>query len=70
MSAQPLTFVYDTVNNVALDVYLPSETYATPRPAVIAFHGGGITAGSKRDAFFPTYLIGELYLAHSGSTPH
>nr|XP_019009107.1 uncharacterized protein I206_05751 [Kwoniella pini CBS 10737]OCF47888.1 hypothetical protein I206_05751 [Kwoniella pini CBS 10737] len=62
------TFTFDPINKVELDVYVPlpnenlniSELEAESLPAVISFHGGGIISGSKKDLYFPTYLLDIL----------
>ncbi|WWD04121.1 hypothetical protein V865_002187 [Kwoniella europaea PYCC6329] len=62
----PLTFTYDPINKIDLDVYLPTnDTIQGDRvdvdikslPALIFFHGGGLTSGSKKDLYFPKYLM-------------
>ncbi|KAG1791828.1 Alpha/Beta hydrolase protein [Suillus plorans] len=65
----PLTFSYKEVDGirVLLDVYLPpddvdqqfSQQVIQYRPAVVYFHGGGLTVGNKR-SWFPTWLKSRL----------
>ncbi|OAX32919.1 alpha/beta-hydrolase [Rhizopogon vinicolor AM-OR11-026] len=64
----PLTFTYKKVDglHVLLDVYLPpdnvSQRYAQDVkhcPAVVYFHGGGLTVGNRR-SWFPTWLKSRL----------
>ncbi|KIK41933.1 hypothetical protein CY34DRAFT_84478 [Suillus luteus UH-Slu-Lm8-n1] len=62
-----LTFTYKEVDGirVLLDVYLPPDevdqqfTRQVTRPAVVYFHGGGLTVGNKR-SWFPTWLKSRL----------
>ncbi|KAJ5118202.1 Alpha/Beta hydrolase protein [Penicillium atrosanguineum] len=51
------TLVYSVVDghNIQLDYYLPPSAKGT-LPAVIYYHGGGMTAGSRRDFQFPRWL--------------
>ncbi|KAE8373989.1 alpha/beta-hydrolase [Aspergillus bertholletiae] len=51
------TLVYSTVDghDIKLDYYLPSIR-AGCLPAVIYYHGGGMTAGSRRGMGFPNWL--------------
>ncbi|KAG2125641.1 Alpha/Beta hydrolase protein [Suillus cothurnatus] len=65
----PLTFIYKEVDGirVLLDVYLPpndvdQQLTGQPiqyRPAVVYFHGGGLTVGNRR-SWFPTWLKSRL----------
>lgn len=62
MSSIPLTLTYKTVKDVypiQLDVYPPAKagdsTNAGEIAAVLWFHGGGLTFGS-RTTFFPKWL--------------
>ncbi|OCF77774.1 hypothetical protein I204_01775 [Kwoniella mangroviensis CBS 8886] len=64
-SSTPLTFTYNPINKIDLDVYLPTndtsqgdevDVYIKSLPALIFFHGGGLVAGSKKDLYFPSYL--------------
>ncbi|KAF9240276.1 alpha/beta-hydrolase [Melanogaster broomeanus] len=65
MDADDLTFVYKTVDNkpILLDVYLPDPSPAADtrdlRPAILYFHGGGLTVGS-RQSWFPSWLQKRL----------
>ncbi|PYH75541.1 hypothetical protein BO82DRAFT_20735 [Aspergillus uvarum CBS 121591] len=54
------TLVYSTVDghDIKLDYYLPRNTTSGHLPAIIYYHGGGMTAGSRRDGHFPTWLYG------------
>ncbi|KAH7012875.1 Alpha/Beta hydrolase protein [Ilyonectria destructans] len=51
------TLVYSTVedHDIKLDYYVPTNARGT-LPAVIYYHGGGMTAGSRRDFQFPRWL--------------
>jgi acetyl esterase/lipase len=67
----PLTFTYKEVDGirVLLDVYLPPDTISQPQtqstnhfcPAVVYFHGGGLTVGNRR-SWFPTWLKSQFQL--------
>ncbi|OCF32747.1 hypothetical protein I316_05668 [Kwoniella heveanensis BCC8398] len=70
---KPLTFTYDPVNVIKLDLYIPSSSLkqksdATDQaanvlkslPALVAFHGGGIIAGAKDDLFVPFDLFNKF----------
>lgn len=58
------TFEFDPAHGTELDVYLPprdahqhDDTPAVQeRPAVVYFHGGGMTSGGKVDLLFPDWL--------------
>ncbi|RAL12417.1 alpha/beta-hydrolase [Aspergillus homomorphus CBS 101889] len=52
------TLVYSTVDghDIKLDYYLPRGTTSGKLPAIIYYHGGGMTAGSRRGGHFPTWL--------------
>ncbi|RAH75012.1 alpha/beta hydrolase [Aspergillus aculeatinus CBS 121060] len=52
------TLVYSTVDGheIKLDYYLPRNTTSGHLPAIIYYHGGGMTAGSRRGGHFPTWL--------------
>lgn len=54
------TLVYSVVDNhdIQLDYYLPPNATGT-LPAVIYYHGGGMTAGSRRDFQFPRWIYGK-----------
>lgn len=53
------TLVYSTVGNhkIKLDYYLPHAHGKLP--AVIYYHGGGMTAGSRRSGGLPHWLYCE-----------
>lgn len=65
----PLAFIYKEVDgiHVLLDVYLPpddvdqqsTQQLIQYRPAVVYFHGGGLTVGNRR-SWFPTWLKSRL----------
>ncbi|KAG1818639.1 Alpha/Beta hydrolase protein [Suillus subaureus] len=65
----PLTFTYKEVDGVRvlLDVYLPPDDVDQQftgqaiqyHPAVVYFHGGGLTVGNRR-SWFPTWLKSRL----------
>lgn len=52
------TVVYSTVNGheIKFDYYLPRAT--GPLPAMIYYHGGGMTAGSRRSRSLPRWMHG------------
>ncbi|KAE8360304.1 Alpha/Beta hydrolase protein [Aspergillus caelatus] len=54
------TLVYSTVDghDIKLDYYLPAVEEGC-LPAVIYYHGGGMTAGSRRSIGFQHWLYGE-----------
>ncbi|OGM43315.1 hypothetical protein ABOM_008684 [Aspergillus bombycis] len=54
------TLVYSTVDGheIKLDYYLPPREEGC-LPAVIYYHGGGMTAGSRRGMGFPHWLYGD-----------
>lgn len=56
---QSETLVYSTVDGheIKLDYYLPRKASGKV-PAVIYYHGGGMTAGWRRGPGFPTWLLG------------
>ncbi|KAG2106542.1 Alpha/Beta hydrolase protein [Suillus discolor] len=66
----PLTFIYKEVDGirVLLDVYLPpdgadqqfAQQVTQYHPAVVYFHGGGLTVGNRR-SWFPTWLKSRLH---------
>jgi acetyl esterase/lipase len=53
------TVVYSTIQNhdIKLDYYLPQVTGTLP--AIIYYHGGGMTAGSRRSVPYPSWLYGK-----------
>lgn len=53
------TLTYSTVGDheIKLDYYLPVATGRLP--AIIYYHGGGMTAGSRRSVPYPGWLYGE-----------
>ncbi|KAG1732406.1 Alpha/Beta hydrolase protein [Suillus paluster] len=65
----PLTFIYKEIDGirVSLDVYLPPDGNVDQQcsqqvkhcPAVVYFHGGGLTVGNKQ-SWFPTWLKSRL----------
>ncbi|KAG1849890.1 Alpha/Beta hydrolase protein [Suillus subalutaceus] len=65
----PLTFTYKEVDGISvlLDVYLPPDDVDQQftgqaiqyHPAVVYFHGGGLTIGNRR-SWFPTWLKNRL----------
>jgi acetyl esterase/lipase len=72
----PLTFKYKEVDGirVLLDIYLPPDDVTVDqqftrqviqyRPAVVYFHGGGLTVGN-RQSWFPTWLKSQFNLRPS-----
>ena len=58
---QPETLVYSTVDghDIKLDYYLPRKPSGKV-PAVIYYHGGGMTAGWRRGPGLPTWLLGAF----------
>lgn len=73
----PLTFTYKEVDGirVLLDVYLPPDevdqqfTRQVTRPAVVYFHGGGLTVGNKR-SWFPTWLKSQFRSCFKSDPDH
>ncbi|WWC93058.1 uncharacterized protein L201_008022 [Kwoniella dendrophila CBS 6074] len=76
-SYKTLTFTYDPINQIEFDIYIPSNlinkhidkenkvgSLPLALPGVIAFHGGGIVSGSKKDAYFPQFLL-DRYIAQN-----
>ena len=65
MSEQaPLDFVFKTVDDcsIHLDVYppsLPKDAVSPSVPAVVFFHGGGLSVGNRR-SWFPRWLKGTI----------
>lgn len=66
---RPLTFTYKEVDGfrVLLDVYLPPDNVDQQftqqaiqyHPAVVYFHGGGLSVGNRR-SWFPTWLKSQF----------
>ena len=56
-----LTVTFKKVDGLelALDVYPPQELGSKPVPAVVYYHGGGLTVGD-RSSWFPTWLHGSF----------
>lgn len=56
------TLVYFTVDghDVKLDYYLPPNASGN-LPAIIYYHGGGMTAGSRRGMGFPHWLYSTSF---------
>lgn len=67
-----ITIVYKQVYDIPLllDLYLPkaeidsTTTTVKPVPAVIYFHGGGLTVGNRK-SWFPSWLRGMCHLLDS-----
>ncbi|KAI5897104.1 alpha/beta-hydrolase [Schizophyllum commune H4-8] len=57
-----LTVTFKKVDGLelALDVYPPQELGSQPVPAVVYYHGGGLTVGD-RSSWFPTWLHARLF---------
>lgn len=55
--ATPATLSYKKLGDLTLfiDVYPPTPESDGPVPALVYFHGGGMTAGD-RTSWFPTWL--------------
>ncbi|KAH9916852.1 Alpha/Beta hydrolase protein [Fomitopsis serialis] len=53
-----LTVTYSRVGSldIKLDIEVPAHPNSGALPAVIYFHGGGMVAGSRRDALFPEWF--------------
>jgi acetyl esterase/lipase len=60
--AKPTTVAYKQVGDLTLyvDVYPPTPESDVPVPAVVFFHGGGMTSGD-RTSWFPTWLLSESF---------
>lgn len=65
---QGQTLVYSTVegHDIKLDYYLPRNA-SGGLPAVIYYHGGGMTAGWRRGRDFPTWLYGIFPAIHAST---
>lgn len=48
---------YDEHKSCVLDIAQPVSTDKTPRPAIVIVHGGGWSAGDKRDAVYTNLLV-------------
>jgi acetyl esterase/lipase len=53
------TLTYSVVNDhpIKIDYYLPASRGVLP--AIIYYHGGGMTAGSRRSPGLPYWIYGE-----------
>ncbi|WVW86668.1 hypothetical protein I302_108722 [Kwoniella bestiolae CBS 10118] len=65
MTSRIITVTYDPIHNIQLDAHIPLTTNTKDGevkslPAVVAFHGGGLVAGSKDDAYFPKDLAAKF----------
>jgi len=60
--AKPTAVAYKQVGDLILyvDVYSPTAESDGPVPAVVFFHGGGMTSGD-RTSWFPTWLLSESF---------
>ncbi|KAJ5753580.1 alpha/beta-hydrolase, partial [Penicillium nucicola] len=60
------TLTYSTVDNhdIKMDYYLPPATSTGSLPAMIYYHGGGMTAGSRRSLSFPHWLYAHCQKAN------
>lgn len=58
----PTTVTYKKLGDLTLhiDVYPPTPRFDAPVPAVVYFHGGGMTAGD-RASWFPTWLHSPFF---------
>ena len=58
----PTTVTYKKLGDLTLhiDVYPPTPRFDGPVPAVVYFHGGGMTAGD-RASWFPTWLHSPFF---------
>ena len=56
-SRQTATYFKPDNHEVKLDYHLPAATGCLP--AIVYYHGGGMTAGSRRTDPYPTWLHGE-----------
>ncbi|KAL4250654.1 AB hydrolase superfamily protein [Abortiporus biennis] len=57
-AAKPFTFDYKRVNeaSIRIDIYPPAQIHSSGKvPALVYFHGGGLTVGN-RNSWFPTWL--------------
>jgi acetyl esterase/lipase len=59
MNNEPITVVYKRIDDLDLhlDLYPPTSWLDQPRPALVYFHGGGLTVGD-RTSWFPQWLHG------------
>ncbi|KAK4685531.1 hypothetical protein P7C73_g4615, partial [Tremellales sp. Uapishka_1] len=62
MSVLPsaVPFTYDEVNHIDLDAYIPSKVSISKLPVIVIFHGGGMVAGSKKDALLPVWILEKV----------
>jgi carboxylesterase type B len=60
--AIPTTVAYKKIGDLTLyiDVYPPTPKSDVPVPAVVYFHGGGMTVGD-RASWFPTWLHSTFF---------
>ena len=60
--AAPNTIAYKQLGDLTLyiDVYPPTVESDGPVPAVVYFHGGGMTSGD-RTSWFPTWLSSSSF---------
>ena len=58
------TIVYSRIGSleIKLDLYVPASSKAKTLPAIVFFHGGGMTAGSRKDVFYPEDMEGLLLM--------
>ena len=64
---KPHTLVYSKIEDleIKLDLYLPPNA-AGALPAIIFFHGGGLTVGDRHDGTMSTmWLLGSFTLVYS-----
>ena len=61
--ATPTIVAYKQIGDLSLyiDVYSPKPESEGPMPAVVFFHGGGMTSGDRR-SWFPTWLLSPSFL--------
>lgn len=57
---EPLTLTYSAADDleIKLDLYVPPNTNGA-LPAIISFHGGGLTVGSREDVLNEPWLCGS-----------
>jgi hypothetical protein len=62
----PRTVIYSTLDNsqLKLDYFLPSNATGS-LPAIVCFHGGGMTVGDRRmGPGMPIWLFGSFKLSY------
>jgi acetyl esterase/lipase len=55
------TVTYSRIDSLetGLDIYLPPNLPAGPRPAIVHFHGRGMIGGCRKILLFQRWLLGN-----------